>query len=130
MPSDATKDRVALWLRDAKSDLALASVKKTKSIRYEHLCFHAQQAAEKAVKAVLLSQGFDVPRTHDLSFLVDLLPLTALPPPSLLLLPVLTKYAVHHRYPGQDLPVDRRAYLKAIELAQEAVAWARQVLSV
>ena len=79
MPSDATKDRTgtALWLRDAKSDLALASVKKTKSIRYAHLCFHAQQAAEKAVKAVLLSYGADIPRTHDLAFLVDLLPLVA-----------------------------------------------------
>ena len=129
MPSDATKARAALWLRDAESDLALGSVKKTKRIRYEHLCFHAQQAAEKAIKAVMLSRGADIPRTHDLAFLVDLLPPTIKLPPSLLLLPVLTKYAVQQRYPGQDLPVDRRDYLKAIELAQEAVAWAGHVVS-
>jgi len=118
-----------LWLRDAESDLALASVKKTKKIRYEHLCFHAQQAAEKALKSVLLSCDADIPRTHDLAFLVDLLPQTLSLPPSLLLLPVLTKYAVQHRYPGQDLPVNRRDYLKAVELAQEAVAWAVHVVS-
>jgi len=118
-----------LWLRDAESDLALASVKKTKKIRYEHLCFHAQQAAEKALKVVLLSCDVDIPRTHDLAFLVDLLPQTLSLPPSLLLLPVLTKYAVQHRYPGQELPVNRRDYLKAIGLAQEAVAWAGHVVS-
>lgn len=128
MPSDVTKTRAALWLRDAESDLALASVKKTRKIRYEHLCFHAQQAAEKAIKAVLLSLGADIPWTHDLAFLVDLLPPTVNLPPSLLLLPVLTKYAVQHRYPGQDLPVDRRDYLKAVELAHEAVAWAGHVV--
>jgi len=58
-----------------------------------------------------------------------MLPPTVKLPPSLLLLPVLTKYAVQHRYPGQDLPVDRRDYMKAIELAQEAVAWAVHVVS-
>jgi len=129
MPSDVTKTRAALWLRDAESDLALASVKKMRKIRYEHLCFHAQQAAEKAIKAVLLSRGADIPRTHDLAFLVDLLTPTVNLPPSLLLLPVLTKYAVQHRYPGQDLPVDRRDCVKAIELAQEAVVWAGHAVS-
>ncbi|MDD2456349.1 MAG: HEPN domain-containing protein [Kiritimatiellae bacterium] len=129
MSSNAKNPRTALWLRDAESDLALASVKKTKKIRYEHLCFHAQQAAEKALKVVLLSCDVDIPRTHDLAFLVDLLPQTLSLPPSLLLLPVLTKYAVQHRYPGQELPVNRRDYLKAIGLAQEAVAWAGHVVS-
>ena len=39
MPGDAPEFRAAIWLRDAESDLALASVKKTPKIRYEHLCF-------------------------------------------------------------------------------------------
>ena len=129
MSGDVTKASVTLWLRDAESDLALASVKKTRKIRYEHLCFHAQQAAEKAIKAVLLSSGATIPRTHDLAFLIDAFSPKVSLPPSLLLLPVLTKYAVQHRYPGQDLPVDRRNYLKAIALAQEAVVWAGHVVS-
>ena len=32
--------------------------------------FHAQQAAEKAIKAVLLHEGIAFPRTHDLTELV------------------------------------------------------------
>lgn len=37
MPGDptASRTRVAMWLRDAESDLALASVKRTRKIRYE-----------------------------------------------------------------------------------------------
>ena len=42
------------WLRHARSDLALAGVPKTGKVLYAHLCFHAQQAAEKALKGVLL----------------------------------------------------------------------------
>lgn len=40
------------WLRRARSDLALAKVPLPEGALYEDLCFHAQQAAEKAIKAV------------------------------------------------------------------------------
>ena len=46
------------WLRHARSDLALARMRKTKSLLYGHLCFHAQQAAEKALKAVMVHMGY------------------------------------------------------------------------
>ena len=42
------------WLRHARSDLALSRMPKTRAVLYQHLCFHAQQAAEKALKAVFL----------------------------------------------------------------------------
>ena len=129
MPGEPTASRAAMWLRDAESDLALASVKKTRKIRYEHLCFHAQQAAEKAVKAVLLAYGVSPSRTHDLAFIIDSLPVDVSLPPSLLLLPVLTKYAVQHRYPGQDLPVNRRDHKQALAMASETVAWAQALVA-
>ena len=129
MPGDAPEFRAAIWLRDAESDLALASVKKTPKIRYAHLCFHAQQTTEKALKAILLAHGVTPPRTHDLAFIVDSLPKDVTLPPSLLMLPVLTKYAVQHRYPGQDMPVDRRDYKKALALAGDTLAWAREHVS-
>ncbi len=116
---------VAEWLRDAEGDLALATVSKTRAIRYSHLCFHAQQAAEKAIKAVHIAMGQSAPRTHDLAFLLDALPESVVLPPSLLLLPVLTKYAVQYRYPGQAIPVARRDWLKAVELAKDACLWAK-----
>lgn len=41
----------------------------------ELICYHCQQAAEKALKALIIAkiENFDVPKTHDLAFLVDLL---------------------------------------------------------
>ncbi len=40
------------WLARAEGDLALARVPLPEGAFYEDLCFHAQQAAEKALKAV------------------------------------------------------------------------------
>jgi len=40
------------WLARAKGDLALASAPLPPGGFYEDLCFHAQQAAEKALKAI------------------------------------------------------------------------------
>jgi len=62
------------WLRYAKADLALARVPLPQGGLYELLCFHAQHAAEKSVKAVLLHYGIEPPRTHNLERLIDLLP--------------------------------------------------------
>jgi len=46
------------WLRHAYSDLALASTMPLPQILLEQLCFHAQQAAEKALKAILVARPF------------------------------------------------------------------------
>jgi len=40
------------WLSRAKGDLAMARVPLPEGVFYEDLCFHAQQAAEKAFKGV------------------------------------------------------------------------------
>lgn len=63
------------WLRRARSDLALASGDRALAdVLYEDLCFHAQQAAEKAIKAVLVHRQVAFPRTHAI---VDLLTLAS-----------------------------------------------------
>jgi len=41
------------WLMRAKSNLALARADKPEGVFWEDMCYNAQQAAEKAVKAVL-----------------------------------------------------------------------------
>ena len=117
------------WLRDAEGDLALATVTKTRAIRYSHLCFHAQQAAEKSLKSVYLALGNDVPRTHDLAYLMDNLPDCVVIPPTILLLPVLSKYAVQYRYPGQSIPITRRDWSKAVELSTNAYNWAQAIVA-
>ena len=112
------------WLRHAQSDLALAQMRKTRRVLYEHLCFHAQQAAEKAIKAVLIVYGVRLPRTHDLAFLVAQLPPRVVVPLSFVDLPILTKYAVQQRYPGESPALTPGHRRRAVGLAQEAVAWA------
>lgn len=53
------------WLLEAEEDLATARVLTERAI-YKQACFHAQQAVEKALKAVLLKRTGTIPRIHDL----------------------------------------------------------------
>lgn len=95
------------WLRHARSDLAMASaVGPVGDILAETLCFHAQQAAEKALKAVLVHGGIEFPRTHSLRLLVDTLP-----------------HAIRTD-PGETEPVDQAELEESIRLAQAVVRWA------
>lgn len=112
------------WLRHARSDMALAGMPKTRTVLYEHLCFHAQQVAEKALKAVLVAHNVRVPKTHDVAYLMDLLPSGLSVSPTMLELPTLTKYAVQQRYPGENPPLTARHRLRAVQLAEEALTWA------
>lgn len=116
------------WLRHAHSDLALAGARKTRRLLYEHQCFHAQQAAEKAVKAVLVAHAIPVPRSHDLAFLMAQLPCSIALPVELIDLPLLTKYAVQLRYPGETMPVTAKEYRTALRLATRAVEWASNII--
>lgn len=60
------------WLRRARGNLALSRQRKPKEAYWEDLCFQAQQAAEKAVKAVLRFAGIDFPKTHDIGELLSI----------------------------------------------------------
>jgi HEPN domain-containing protein len=63
----------AQWITHAESDLRLARLGADDlSVLREQVCFHAQQAAEKALKAVLLSQGIEFPYTHDIKGLLKI----------------------------------------------------------
>lgn len=119
------------WLRHAESDLALAHLAlEREEILAEQVCFHAQQAAEKALKAVLVARQQRFPPVHDLEQLLEVARQAhiALPTWSDDLL-VLTPYAVETRYPGywEEITIDERD--RAIELATRAVEWAREQIA-
>ncbi len=63
----------AAWLVRSRSNLARARAGRTApDVLYEDVCFDAQQAAEKAFKAVLVKHGIAFPRTHALAALTDI----------------------------------------------------------
>jgi HEPN domain-containing protein len=66
---DRVRKMAALWLSRARADLALARVVLEGRGELEPWLgvFHAQQAAEKAIKAVLIASNINPPYIHDLS---------------------------------------------------------------
>ena len=74
MPHDADSTGTPReWLRRARGDLALARLPKLDDILWEDLCFHIEQAVEKALKAAVIHILKELPpRTHNLAELSDM----------------------------------------------------------
>lgn len=116
------------WLRHARSDLAMCGMKRTRSVLAETLCFHAQQAAEKALKAVLVAQGTALLKTHNLRTLLDQLQQTLLIPAEVLSAAALSDYAVEARYPTAREPITASELREARLLAEATVRWAASAI--
>jgi len=129
LPDTSMPGSAADWLRHAYSDLALATLTPSPRILLEQLCFHAQQAAEKSLKAILVAYGTPVPRTHNLRSLLDLLPVDLSIPSDVLDAAGLSDYAVASRYPGTTEPVDAQELREAAEMAEAVVYWAEHVIN-
>ena len=87
------------WLMKALSDLKAGRTMLETDGPYDTTCFHAQQAIEKSLKALLAFHEQPVPRTHDLEELQRLcLPLQALPALGRLDFAETTDYGVLVRY--------------------------------
>ena len=115
------------WLARAKGDLALARAALPVGAFYEDLCYHAQQAAEKAVKAVYQHHGWTFRYTHDLDELLAGLKSHGFAVPAEVEeARSLTSFAWQARYPGLDEPVTDEDHQEAVCLAQIVVAWAEQ----
>jgi HEPN domain-containing protein len=118
----------AEWLRYARSDLELARVKRPPKVLLEELCFHTQQAAEKALKAVLIAKGIPPPKTHNIRTLLDLLPQDVIPPQEVEDAASLTDYAVISRYPGDFESIDEKEYKETVRLAEIVILWAERII--
>ena len=117
------------WLARAKGSLALARQSKVKEAFWEDQCFLAQQAAEKALKAIYQSRGLPFRYIHDLEELGKGLEDAGIEVPSHVKEAiVLTRYAVETRYPGIVEPITEEEYLQAVSLAEGVVAWAGTIL--
>jgi HEPN domain-containing protein len=87
--------------------------------------FHAQQAVEKSIKAVLAAHGVAFMKSHALSYLIGLVEehdITA--PEALAEADVLSPWAIEFRYEGEQPPaLDRSASLVLVE---QVHSWAEE----
>ena len=63
------KPAVARWLEFAEIDLKAAKALLKDGSLSSAVCFHAQQSAEKCLKALIESKGLNPPKSHDLIML-------------------------------------------------------------
>jgi HEPN domain-containing protein len=117
------------WLARAEGDLALARAPLPQGAFYEDLCFHAQQAAEKAIKAIYQHYGKSFRYTHDLDELITGLQNEGIIIPSEVMeAALLTSYAWEARYPGLSEPVTVEEYREALRQAELVLSWAVRVI--
>ncbi len=119
--ADRLKD-TARWLRYAKEDLTTAERLLAQSdISPRQACWHAQQAAEKALKAALIFLQIDFQRTHDLEVLQGLLPERWQRETELPNLKDLNKWAIEARYPDTALEATDTDASESVEQAR--IVW-------
>ena len=117
------------WLKTAETDLGVAQH------LFEHyhpkpieiVCYHCQQSAEKAIKAVIISYGAPggMPKLHDLSFLLNQVKNLVCVDDSLYdYADTLTPYGVSVRYPN-ELFLEERHAVAALAYAAEILSWAK-----
>lgn len=119
-----------IWLQRAESNLRIARMGRKKGVFLEDLCFEAQQAAEKALKALLIYLSEDYPKVHAFALLLERLEQYVTVPEAIREVVELTDYAVEMRYPGDYFPVSQEEYERALELAERVLNWVRSQVDV
>lgn len=108
------------WVEKAENDLTNAAhtVKLKADCPTDTVCFHAHQCVEKYLKALLVLNGVEFTRTHQISILLALVPIQVRPRLTQAEQDRLTEYAVTTRYPGDYDPISREEALEAVKLAR------------
>jgi HEPN domain-containing protein len=110
------------WLRWAEEDFLLAkhSAADTDLVA-RGACVWAHQAAEKALKALLVHHNVDPPKLHDLDRLVQRLPADECLELSVIELPELTRWAIEGRYPDDLDEANATDAQRALEIARKVL---------
>lgn len=117
------------WISFAEGDLAAARILlNAKDCPAWATAFHAQQCAEKALKAVLVLKAEEIPLTHSISMLLDCCEeigytLT----PELRAAGTLTEFGVNLKYPGRTTVTPDQA-ADAVKRASLVLEHVRQIL--
>jgi HEPN domain-containing protein len=125
-PDRLSPDDPLEWLNRARSDLTLAGIEEP-GVYLEDLCFHAQQAAEKAIKGLMIRRQVRFPYVHDLNRLLELVEKDGLQIPVRIQEAArLTRFALADRYPGVGGPVTEEERQDFLRIASDVVQWAQE----
>ena len=120
-------DEIRIWLNFAEIDLGVA--KHLNETYYpkpvEVICYHCQQSAEKAIKALMIKAGYrdNPPKTHNLSFLLQQIKkMIDIPEEYYDKADILTPYGIAARYPN-ELLIEEKHVAEAIESAGDILQW-------
>ena len=118
------------WLIRARSNLERAKIGKvSQGILYEDLCFDAQQAVEKSLKAILIKLNQSFPKTPSIGILLKLIEEAGVEiPENINQAKLLTVYAVDARYPGDYEPVSKEEYKEALKIAEDVFKWLDNII--
>ena len=117
------------WLKRAKSNLIRAQQPKPDEVFWEDYCFDAQQAAEKALKALLIHRQIVFRFVHDIAELLTTLEQNCISLPEKIRGGAeLSDYAVEVRYPGPMESVTEDEYREALKIAENVVAWVEKII--
>jgi HEPN domain-containing protein len=120
-PPDEIVAKVREWAAHADDDLRVAEHTLTlpDECPYRLVAYHAQQCAEKCLKAFLVLRGIDFPFTHNIARLLELCSERADWADTIKDAEELTPFAITARYPGDDEPVSEPEARRAIEIATQ-----------
>lgn len=115
------------WLYLAQLDVRAAELLIQDPDQASAVCFHSQQAVEKALKACLVWVGMEtIPRTHGLDELLDLLEPRERAEAVVEAVAEVNDYAVAPRYPG-GRPLYHADAVAALEAARQVMLFAREM---
>jgi HEPN domain-containing protein len=119
------KDETSEWVQKAEGDMKTAQREFTvlEEPNHDAVCFHAQQCAEKYLKARIIEEGLQVTRTHDLEVVLNQLLLFEAGLTDLMqAVRILSAMAVEVRYPGMAADEDDAAEaLRSSEKIRNAI---------
>jgi HEPN domain-containing protein len=67
------RDLARGWLKKSKNDLEAAQLLLRENGPTDTICFHCQQSVEKALKSILALRGEQIPKTHDLEEIQEII---------------------------------------------------------
>jgi HEPN domain-containing protein len=125
-------EEVKKWIEMAEMDYGVAAhlFENYYPKPFEIICYHCQQAAEKAIKALIIAnqkQG-GLPKMHDLSFLLNQIKNNVeIEEKYYEYADTLTPYGVAVRYPN-ELFLEKRHAEDALQCASEILTWVKTLI--